>query len=708
MSTRKKIIIVSTFSGMDLLMLAFVRAWTLPGYALEKNIWAALLHAANFKHSDGTPVIQFVNISEEEHKELKANPDNEFDSALINGQYIRGKRIEEVNGAEVRAEIERRFGSNIYVILLGGPPCQDLCKMNRQKRTGERDRNKLLFEYARFVGQLNPDIAVMEEAQELGHKQYKELFDELLALLTRLPFRVAHMEMNSTHYGSNQQRVRTVVMLVNKSLGMMPVFPEPDVVNVKRVRDFLDIDYFHSGNFTDQLKGRNHFMCTVTSGAPAYFIKNDIKRDPTVDELLLCFDVRKGEYTIPDSIPNAQVRKAIGNSVCVALFEKIANTIIEKILRVRHVGDGWFVPIESPTDNDSPTAADSPTPNSPVIPPTDTTKPSSMSSETGANTPVATNSASNQASPNNVPPANKGNSALPGEPTASSDAQNLDKIRPGTIITSEDLVAMQFTALDFNGKWKAFLGCPSNNFYCIVHGMAGEGKSTFSIQFAKYLTDNLGLGLYISAEEGISQTLQGKFLHTNSGSPSLHVVELKNFNDILRVVRAEKYRFIFIDSLQHLKIDASQMRELRARYSNSAFISISQSTKSGTMRGSAEHAHDSDIVIEVVKGLASTTKNRFLEKGKTYDVFEIMRQEVHSQVGNAEVPGDDHTDEDALLKANRAIELEPNNPRHYLNRAKILKAMGHVDQFLDDANMARRLNTSNDNALETEIKALLS
>ena len=70
------------------------------------------MHAANFKNPDGTPVIQFVNITKEEHDALRANKDTEFDSALIGGQYIRGKRIEEVNGADVRAEIEKKYGKS--------------------------------------------------------------------------------------------------------------------------------------------------------------------------------------------------------------------------------------------------------------------------------------------------------------------------------------------------------------------------------------------------------------------------------------------------------------------------------------------------------------------------------------------------------------------------------------------------------------------
>ena len=39
------------------------------------------------------------------------------------------------------------------------------------------------------------------------------------------------------------------------------------------------------------------------------------------------------------------------------------------------------------------------------------------------------------------------------------------------------------------------------------------------------------------------------------------------------------------------------------------------------MRGSYEIVHDADIAISVQNGIATTTKNRFLEKGRIYEIF---------------------------------------------------------------------------------------
>ena len=195
-------------------------------------------------------------------------------------------------------------------------------------------------------------------------------------------------------------------------------------------------------------------------------------------------------------------------------------------------------------------------------------------------------------------------------------------INSDKIISSQHLKKMEFKALNFQGKWNSLFGFPSINFHCVIHGMSGEGKSTFAIQFAKYLADSFGRVIYISGEEGFSKTFKDKFSNNNAESNFLDVADLRTFEDINREVPPESYNFIFIDSLDNMKIDADKMKKIRVRYKNSALITISQSTKDGKMRGSYEIVHDCDIAVKVDNGIATTTKNRFMEKGMTFNVFE--------------------------------------------------------------------------------------
>jgi hypothetical protein len=189
------------------------------------------------------------------------------------------------------------------------------------------------------------------------------------------------------------------------------------------------------------------------------------------------------------------------------------------------------------------------------------------------------------------------------------------------VVSSQELHNMDYTALDFQGKWNMLFGYPSVNFHCVLTGMSGEGKSTFAIQFASYLAENFGRVLYISGEEGFSKTFKDKFINNNAIANDLYIADLRSFEGIIKEIAPDTYHFIFIDSLDNMRIDAEKMKQLRERYKDSALITISQSTKDGKMRGSYEIVHDCDMAIKVEGGIATTTKNRFKEKGMKMPVF---------------------------------------------------------------------------------------
>lgn len=190
------------------------------------------------------------------------------------------------------------------------------------------------------------------------------------------------------------------------------------------------------------------------------------------------------------------------------------------------------------------------------------------------------------------------------------------------IISSAHLTEMEYQALNFKGRWEQFFGLPSVNFHCAIHGMAGEGKSTFAIQYANYLAENFGLVIYVSGEEGFSKTMKDKFINNKAATENLYLADLRTYQDLVNEVKPNTFNFIFIDSLDNMRIGALELKELRKLYINSALITISQSTKDGKMRGSYEIVHDSDIAVSVCSGIAETVKNRFLEKGRKFEIFE--------------------------------------------------------------------------------------
>ncbi|MEI3527084.1 MAG: DNA cytosine methyltransferase [Bacilli bacterium] len=47
-------------------------------------------------------------------------------------------------------------------VIIGGPPCQGFSSANRYKIEGEDPRNKLFFEFVKFVDFLQPKAIVIE------------------------------------------------------------------------------------------------------------------------------------------------------------------------------------------------------------------------------------------------------------------------------------------------------------------------------------------------------------------------------------------------------------------------------------------------------------------------------------------------------------------------------------------------------------------
>ena len=920
----KRIIIVSLFSGMDLFMFGMTKlTGMIPGYANERNFSAALLNRANYKHPDGTRVMEpFIEITEDEYKSRRASSEFKDTVGSIDGRYYRTRTIEEVNGQKIRADIEARYGKNIIIVAIGGPPCQNFTALSAKGRSAkslpdDKNARQLTLEYLRIVKELMPDAAIMEQVTAFSHDRHNTVYSQFIEQLRQLPYRAAGQDLCSLHYGGNQLRWRYALIMVADHYNTDPAFPVPDVVNVKRVKDFLPhVKYFFSGHFTDNVKNGNDFMPVVTGGSPKYFADAQWKKwTPTIDELLLCFGVKKGEYIIPDGLSQQQIRKAIGNAVCIHVAGAIARTLINVVFKLRLDDDELFVPIDNdpdgpdvPLSTDGASGAvsntsDEDTIDTDVLPTgevnsvtditqTHNTDQVSIISHEAVAIPDIPIQSNNDGIPNQDDVIS-GNVPLPEEPlreridpapipkhspitgsvlpkfyesgfelwrgksklngadivavltlkslnaktgdmaqlwiltadrspleaikTGSDDAicgscklrhsqdgacyvfvgqeplniwrawrngaypklpmkyydqlaglsirfgaygdpaaipidiltelkkyaknytgythqwrnetfaelkplcmasvdnpmeyreatekgwrtyrvktaadpllsgevlcphitsgvqcktchlctgnshkgrniaipvhgtrkgkfkavsgtlstgdaaaadNGTDEIVPSQevhkpqIITSSDLVKMQFESLPFTAEWKELFGEPSINFHCVIHGVAGQGKSTFALEFSKYLSQTFGNTLYIAAEEGFERTLKDKVLNLHAESDTLHVANFRKYEDIMRIIQPGCYKFIFIDSLDRMKINAQKLNLIRHRFKDAALITISQATKAGQMRGSNELTHDSDIVIEVVDGVAVTTKNRFKEKGMRFDAFQYMK-----------------------------------------------------------------------------------
>lgn len=106
--------------------------------------------------------------------------------------------------------IRQLLGDEPLHLLAGCPPCQGFSTMRRKnKRGAKRDaRNRLVWEYVRFVESLTPITIMLENVPALA--EYTE-FKRAVAQLKRLGYIISYRSVDTAQYGVPQRRKRLVL-----------------------------------------------------------------------------------------------------------------------------------------------------------------------------------------------------------------------------------------------------------------------------------------------------------------------------------------------------------------------------------------------------------------------------------------------------------------------------------------------------------------
>ncbi len=172
----------------------------------------------------------------------------------------------------------------------------------------------------------------------------------------------------------------------------------------------------------------------------------------------------------------------------------------------------------------------------------------------------------------------------------------------GDVVNSTTIEGKNFDTLDFHGRWEGFFGKPSPDFKFMFYGKPGNGKSTFALQFAGYLSKELGKSvLYVANEEGFGYTLQEKVKRLNVANSNLYLCDSVP-EDL------SQFDVVFLDSVNNLGLEPE---DLKAMPAGKAYVYIFQTTKDGNYMGKQEFAHDVDTVVRVENMNAYKDKNRY-------------------------------------------------------------------------------------------------
>lgn len=206
---------------------------------------------------------------------------------------------------------------------------------------------------------------------------------------------------------------------------------------------------------------------------------------------------------------------------------------------------------------------------------------------------------------------------------ARENAPPAARVDDPAVVSSVGLDKVVGGSLLLRGAWKGFIGAPSRNFMMVLNGPSGSGKSHLAIQFGHYLAVHHGPVLYVSSEEGLSNTMDSKFERLKAKVKDFDIAAINTAADLMKKIPRNAYCFIILDSVNNMRIDAETLRQICDHYCCSAIIGVCQNTKDGKIRGSYELVHDADIRLIVEGGIATTDKNRFIEDKPELEVFKI-------------------------------------------------------------------------------------
>lgn len=153
----------------------------------------------------------------------------------------------------------------------------------------------------------------------------------------------------------------------------------------------------------------------------------------------------------------------------------------------------------------------------------------------------------------------------------------------------------------FTGDYNKIFGEPDIRFSTLIRGEAKSGKSTYAAKFAQYVSQ-FGKVLYVSAEERLnSKTLQNRLKYCNVTSEKVRFIHEKNISNIEAVIRTGGFRFVIIDSVQHVQMSYNEFEAIRHKFKRRklSFHLIMQMGENIT-----KWKHEVDVLIDIKQGWA--------------------------------------------------------------------------------------------------------
>jgi hypothetical protein len=208
------------------------------------------------------------------------------------------------------------------------------------------------------------------------------------------------------------------------------------------------------------------------------------------------------------------------------------------------------------------------------------------------------------------------------------------------VILGSEIQRNSNAIIQFNSPILGRIGSEFNiGFKLLIHGQAGNGKSTIAAQITRELLP-YGRVLYVLSEESLTSSVQKRINEYGLNNNSVAFLETNDIRSVYNALETRQYNFIVIDSISSLLPSYDeQVRfiNLLQGFNLLGQIIIVQETKGGQMRGSNELHHAGDVTLNVMNFDIYIEKNRFGQTGISFSPKNNKMQSIRQSLPKKEI-----------------------------------------------------------------------
>lgn len=186
-----------------------------------------------------------------------------------------------------------------------------------------------------------------------------------------------------------------------------------------------------------------------------------------------------------------------------------------------------------------------------------------------------------------------------------------------------EILAMKKKVFPFTGAWYDLFRQPETTGVWFIWGNSGNGKSSFTMQLAKALSEFEPVA-YNSLEDGTSLTMQEqiKKYAMEEQQRQFKVLDCESIEDLTeRLSKPKQPRIIILDSFQYTQLTYKSYLKFKEAHRDRLLIFISHADgKSPAGRSAKSVMYDAMLKIWV-EGHRAFSKGRFIGPVGHYDVW---------------------------------------------------------------------------------------